>query len=150
MSEYKCILKYNPHRFPCECCTKNDEGIKCLIGNTLSDEVKIESTKKIVLCSTILCTNMGCVHRRPHEQMESCGNVCNNDSNSHCVAINNEAKAESKCELHGQNIEIEVLNTWVYPKSKIIELRCIDICKQCGESYGSVYAIFADKFVKEE
>lgn len=53
------------------------------------------------------------------------------------------------CEYHGQNVEIEVLDTWVYPKSKIIELRCIDICKQCGEGYGKIYSIFADKFVKE-
>ena len=59
------------------------------------------------------------------------------------------AKHNKSCEYHGQNIETEVLDTWVYPKSKIIELRCIDICKQCGEGYGKIYTLFADKFVKE-
>ena len=54
-----------------------------------------------------------------------------------------------KCEYHGQNIETEVLDTLVYPKPKIIELRCIDVCKQCGEGYGKIYTLFADKYVKE-
>ena len=98
MNEYRCALVYRPYKFPCEDCTRNENGNECACGN--------KGEEKII----------------PHNK---------------------------SCEYHGQNIEVEVLDAWVYPKSKIIELRCIDICKQCGEGYGKVYTLFADKFVKE-
>ena len=109
---------------------------------------------ELVMCNSINC-NETCVHKGIHEINEDCSNVCTVHKCGVCISIESEkivskwAAFNKSCEYHGQNIEIEVLDTWVYPKSKIIELRCIDVCKQCGEGYGSVYTLFADKFVKE-
>ena len=53
------------------------------------------------------------------------------------------------CEYHGQSVETEVLDAWVHNQSDVIELRCIDICKQCGKGYGAVYTLFIGKFIEE-
>ena len=109
---------------------------------------------ELVMCDSINC-NETCEHKRIHERNVDCSNVCTVHNSALCIPIESE-KIESKwaafnksCEFHGQNIEIEVLDAWVYPNSKVIELRCIDVCKQCGEGYGKIYTLFADKFVKE-
>ena len=109
---------------------------------------------EMVKCNAVGCGDASCIHRGIHKyNPDHCDGTCPLHRDANCVEVivieEKTIPHNKSCEFHGQNIEIEVLDAWVYPKSKIIELRCIDVCKQCGEGYGSVYAIFADKFVKE-
>lgn len=110
---------------------------------------------EMVKCNCIGCDNTLCMHIAPHPHDPSvCDTICNGHPQARCIGViaveEKTNQYNNSCEYHGHNIETEVLDAWVYQKSKVIELRCIDICKQCGKGYGKIYSLFADKFVKEE